>query len=134
MTITEIEKTAPTNAAATEKPGTTTKANTRAQKPRVAPSKPRSGKKTTSANKSPKAPKKAKSARAEGARAGSKTEKILALLKRSGGATTKEIMKVTGWQSHSVRGFLSGTVGKKMGLAVTSTKAEDGERSYSVKG
>jgi len=43
-------------------------------------------------------------------------------------------MKATGWQAHSVRGFLSGTVGKKMGLAVTSTKAEDGERSYSVKG
>jgi hypothetical protein len=43
-------------------------------------------------------------------------------------------MKVTGWQPHSVRGFLSGTVGKEMGLAVSSTKGEDGERSYSVKG
>jgi hypothetical protein len=42
-------------------------------------------------------------------------------------------MKATGWQPHSVRGFLSGIVGKKMGLAVTSTKGEDGERSYSVK-
>jgi hypothetical protein len=42
-------------------------------------------------------------------------------------------MKVTGWQPHSVRGFLSGTVGKKMGLTVTSTKGEDGERSYSIK-
>jgi len=42
-------------------------------------------------------------------------------------------MKETGWQAHSVRGFLSGTVGKKMGLAVTSTKGEDGERTYSVK-
>jgi hypothetical protein len=40
----------------------------------------------------------------------------------------------TGWQPHSIRGFLSGTVGKKMGLAVSSTKAEDGERTYSVKG
>ena len=43
-------------------------------------------------------------------------------------------MKATGWPAHSVRGFLSGTLGKKMGLTVTSTKAEDGERRYSVKG
>jgi hypothetical protein len=43
-------------------------------------------------------------------------------------------MKATGWQPHSVRGFLSGTVGKKMGLAVSSAKGEDGERAYSVKG
>ena len=41
-------------------------------------------------------------------------------------------MKATGWQPHSVRGFLSGTVGKKMGLTVISTKGEDGERSYSL--
>ena len=67
------------------------------------------------------------------ARDGSKTAKILDLLKRPGGATAKELMKATGWQPHSVRGFLSGTVGKKMGLTVTSTKGEDGERTYSVK-
>jgi hypothetical protein len=42
-------------------------------------------------------------------------------------------MKATGWQPHSVRGFLSGTVGKKMGLTVISTKGEDGERSYAVR-
>ena len=41
-------------------------------------------------------------------------------------------MKATGWQAHSVRGFLSGALGKKMGLTVTSTKAEDGERRYSI--
>lgn len=45
----------------------------------------------------------------------------------------RELMKITGWQAHSVRGFLSGTIGKKMGLIVTSTKSEDGERSYSIK-
>ena len=43
-------------------------------------------------------------------------------------------MKATGWQPHSVRGFLSGAVGMKMSLKLESTKAEDGERSYSVKG
>jgi hypothetical protein len=42
-------------------------------------------------------------------------------------------MKATVWQAHSVRGFLSGTIGKKMGLAVKSTMVEGGERSYSVK-
>jgi hypothetical protein len=40
--------------------------------------------------------------------------------------------KATGWQAHSVRGFLSGTIGKKMGLTVTSTKGEDGERRSSI--
>ena len=67
-------------------------------------------------------------------RAESKGAKILALIERAKGATLAEIMKASGWQPHSVRGFLSGTVGKKMGLAVSSTKAEDGERTYSVKG
>ena len=45
----------------------------------------------------------------------------------------KELMKATGWQPHSVRGYLSGAVGKKMGLKLESTKAEGSERSYSVK-
>ena len=66
-------------------------------------------------------------------REGSKTATILELLKRPGGATSKELQKATGWQPHSVRGFLSGTIGKKMGLTVTSTKGEDGERNYSIK-
>jgi len=43
------------------------------------------------------------------------------------------LRRTTGWQPHSVRGFLSGTIGKKMGLLVTSSKCEDGERSYSIK-
>ena len=55
------------------------------------------------------------------------------MLKRPDGATLKELMKATGWQPHSVRGFLSGAVGKKLGLTVKSVKGEDGERSYSVK-
>jgi Protein of unknown function (DUF3489) len=82
----------------------------------------------TSGKKAPKGAKKA-----PGARDGSKTAKILDLLKRPGGATAKELMKATGWQPHSVRGFLSGTVGKKMKLTVVSTKGDDGERNYSIK-
>jgi len=130
---TETQETAQATAVANEKPEPPKKANARAQKPHVAPSKGKSGKKTTPAKKGAKAPKKAKSAKAEGVREGSKTEKVLDLLKRSGGATLAEIMKATDWQAHSVRGFISGTLGKKMGLAVTSTKGEDGERTYSVK-
>jgi DNA-binding IclR family transcriptional regulator len=59
--------------------------------------------------------------------------KVLDLLRRPDGATLAELMKATGWQAHSVRGFLSGTVNKKLGLAVTSAKAEDGARTYSIK-
>jgi len=69
---------------------------------------------------------------ASSARAGSKTAQVLELLQRADGATAQELMKATGWQPHTVRGFLSGTVGKKMGLTVTSTKGEDGQRRYSV--
>ena len=63
-------------------------------------------------------------------RRGSKTAKILDLLKRPGGVTLKELTKATGWQTHSVRGFLSGTIGKKLGTPVESFKKSDGERAY----
>ena len=46
--------------------------------------------------------------------------------------TAQELMSVTGWQAHSVRGFISGTLGKKMGFAVVSIKAENGDRTYSI--
>jgi len=129
---TETQETAQATAVANEKPEPPKKANTRAQKPREAASKGKSGKKATPAKKGTKAPKKAAKAKPEGVRQGSKTEKILDLLKRSGGATLAEIMKATGWQPHSVRGFISGTLGKKMGLKVESVKGEDGERTYSI--
>ena len=41
-------------------------------------------------------------------------------------------MSATGWQAHSVRGFISGSLGKKMGLTVDSFKREDGERGYRI--
>ena len=63
---------------------------------------------------------------------GTKTAKILALLKRPGGASLQQLRKATGWQAHSVRGFLSGTLKKKMGLRVTSTKVLDGDRTYRI--
>ena len=66
------------------------------------------------------------------AREGSKKSEVLALLRREGGATLLELMTATGWQAHSVRGFLSGALGKKMGLTVNSAKREDGTRVYSI--
>jgi hypothetical protein len=114
---------------------------TPAQKPRVgaharhvAPSKGKSAKQAARAKKANTAAKSAKSRKkATNSRQGSKTAKFLDLLKRSGGATNADLMKATGWQAHSVRGFISGVLGRKMGLKVTSTKVEDGERRYSLK-
>ena len=124
---TEQTETAP--AIATAEPKATKKAHSGTSRAHVAPKKGKSGKKAHLPKKAPKGAKKATS----GARDGSKTAKILDLLKQPGGATSKELMKATGWQPHSVRGFLSGTIGKKMGLTVVSLKGEDGERTYSVK-
>jgi hypothetical protein len=133
ITMTElIAETAATQSPATSEPPKAKKKTRVAQRgAHVATKKGKSPKKASPAKKEPKAPKGAK--KAAGARDGSKTAKVLELLKRPGGVTAKELMKATGWQPHSVRGFLSGTIGKKMGLTVTSTKAEDGERTYSVK-
>jgi hypothetical protein len=131
---TENEQTAQATAAATEKPEAPKKAHVAARKPHVAPSKGKSGKKSTLAKKATKGAKGSKAGnKATGARQGSKTEKVLDLLSRPGGATTTELIKATGWQPHSVRGFLSGTLGKKMKRTVTSTKGKDGERTYSLK-
>jgi len=125
--ITEENGSAQSTAAGIQ-PKPNKKARAGARSAHVAHATAKPGKK---AGRGKKAPKSAK--RAGGGRDGSKTAKILDLLKRPGGATAKELMNATSWQAHSLRGFLSGTVGKKMGLAVTSTKDENGERSYSVK-
>ena len=66
------------------------------------------------------------------ARDGSKKAEVIGLLQRKGGATLTQIMKATGWQAHSVRGFISGALGKKMGLTVESAKRKDGERVYTI--
>jgi hypothetical protein len=97
------------------------------QAPDVAPAEPTAAKKATRKKNAPAGEPKAK-----GTREGSKTETILGLMKEPGGTTLKAIMEATNWQAHSVRGFISGTLGKKMGLTVISTKAENGERTYTI--
>jgi Protein of unknown function (DUF3489) len=126
MTTTEAESAAVI--ATGEQSKDAKKARVRAPRAHVAPKKAKSAKKAAPPKKAATGAKKAGAARD-----GSKAAKVLDLVKRPGGATLKELMKATGWQPHSVRGFLSGTVGKKLGLTVASTKGEDGERTYSVK-
>jgi hypothetical protein len=122
-------------AAMVQPPKATKRANVAPHKRRVAPGKPRSGKKASSAARRPKSQKAAKQAKpGAGAREGSKAAKVLSLLRGPDGASLKELMKATGWLAHSVRGFLSGTIAKRMRLKLVSAKSEDGERRYSVRG
>lgn len=62
----------------------------------------------------------------------SKTAACLELLHQPGGTNLQELMTATGWQAHSVRGFLSGTVRKKLGLILMATNDEDGVRRYRI--
>ena len=115
----EQTKKAPTTATGTDAPAAR-KARVAKPRARTAPSKARLARKASGAKK------------AATVRHDSKTAKILDLLKRPGGVTLKQLMKATGWQPHSVRGFLSGTLGKKMGTPVESFKNGDGERAYRI--
>jgi len=123
------EETSTAHATATgAQPRPSKKARVAPRRAHVAPKKGKPGKKASPPKKAPKGGKKAGAARL-----GSKTATILGMLKRPGGANPRNCSKATGWMPHSLRGFISGTVGKKMGMTVVSAKGEDGERTYSIK-
>ena len=111
----------------------TTKSQPAATKKAKASKKPAKVKKAATPKKSATPKKAAKATKAKGtANPGSKTAIVLDLMHRKEGATLAEIAKATGWQNHSIRGFVSGHAIKKMGLKVESTKSEAGERTYRI--
>ena len=107
--------------------------------PKAKPADAPAPKATTPAKKeSPKGSKPAKAAKpatkkeTTAPREGTAKAKVIAMMQRKGGATLESIMKETGWQKHTVRGFIS-ILGSKHGLKIASSKREsDGARVYSV--
>jgi hypothetical protein len=61
-----------------------------------------------------------------------RTRQVIDLLEAEGGASLEQLVDATGWQKHSVRGFLSGTIRKKMGMEVISSKNANGARVYRI--
>jgi len=57
---------------------------------------------------------------------------VLEFIRRADGASLQEIGAATDWQAHSARGFISGSLGKKMGLTVESFKRDTGDRAYCI--
>ena len=138
---------APTKTAATRK-ATARKAAPKATKPAKAPkaaaapaptkapkaaTRPRTAAKVAPAKaKASKGTKPAK--KAATSRDGSKKAIVIDMMRAKSGATMAAIMKVTDWQTHTVRGFVAGMVTKKMGLSVESTKNSAWERCYRIAG
>jgi hypothetical protein len=77
------------------------------------------------------APKRKPLPRTEGA---SKQSQLIALLQSPTGGTVEQMMSLTGWQPHSVRGVISGVLRKRLGLNVSSEVQESGARIYRIVG
>ena len=65
-------------------------------------------------------------------RSGTKQAALIALLRRAEGATIAQMRQATGWQAHTCRGAMSGVLGKKLGLTITSARNDAGERVYRI--
>ena len=114
----------PLSPAATDEPV----ANVGAQVPDVAPETLAATKKASRAKRTP-------TGETGAPREGSKTSRVIEMLKREGGTTLEEIMAQMGWMKHTTRSMLSagGSLTKKHGLVVTSEKVGD-KRIYTIKG
>ena len=109
---------------------------------RHTPSAKRTKPATTAKGEKPKAAAKLKGAHAAPSKIGptddvhaarvTKHDRILTLLTRREGASIPEMMEATDWQQHSVRGFLAGTVKKKLGFSLTSSKSDGELRRYRI--
>ena len=88
----------------------------------------------TAAAKSRTEARKASAAKPKGraAPSQSKQDLVIQMLRRQSGVTIKDIIAKTGWQPHSVRGFLSGLVKKKLKLPLGSAVGKDGVRRYHI--
>ena len=62
----------------------------------------------------------------------SKQANVIAMLKRTEGATIDQICEATGWQPHTVRGAMAGALKKKLGLDIQSSKESGGDRIYKI--
>jgi hypothetical protein len=102
---------------------------TAASKKRSVKSNATARRKVTSAAATAKAPPKSDKLKSERV---TKQERVLTLLSQPEGASIEEMMQATDWQQHSVRGFLAGTVKKKLGFPLTSSKPNDGARRYRI--
>jgi hypothetical protein len=67
------------------------------------------------------------------ARSTTKHDRIIAMLRTPAGATIASLVTATGWQQHSLRGFLAGVVRKKLGLNLVSEQTDKG-RVYRIRG
>lgn len=94
------------------------------------PAKPEGGRKSAKSAKA-KPARKSKTAAKPKARRANKKAEVIDLMRRPSGATLAEIIESTGWQRHTVRGFVS-LLGSKGGLKVESAKSASGERKYHI--
>ncbi len=96
--------------------------------------KPKPRQRSRRAERKPSGPKPNGRTSSAAVRPGTKQALLIDLLKRKKGATIDEAIAATGWQPHSVRGTISGTLKKKLGLAVTSERVGDRGRVYRIAG